>query len=103
MNTVPQYPATPGHKAPGVSADAATAIAPKAMRLRGLCLALLAEGPMTADEAAEKLGELPFSIRPRFSELLALGLIADTGLRRPSSGGSPMTVWRPCEARGSIK
>jgi hypothetical protein len=37
---------------------------------------------MTADECAHRLGMNILSVRPRFTELKALGLIHDTGLRR---------------------
>jgi predicted transcriptional regulator len=48
----------------------------------------------TADEIAEILGESILSIRPRCSELYALGLIEQTGIRRPSSGGKMSHVWK---------
>jgi predicted ArsR family transcriptional regulator len=94
------YPASPGSKTHGPSTDAATAISPRAPALRGLCMALLARENLTADEAAAKLGESILGIRPRFSELRALGLIADSGARRPSSTGRSSTVWGIVEGRG---
>lgn len=88
------YPLIPGSKTSGCSADAAAAMRPKAPKLRSLCMAVLASGPQTADEVAARLGESVLSVRPRFSELRALGLIKPVGLRRPSSTGASSSVWR---------
>lgn len=64
--------------------------------LRKLCLkVLLNNGAMTADEAALKLGKSPFAIRPRFSELLTIGAIKDTGERRRGPSGKRSIVWAP--------
>jgi len=49
---------------------------------------------MTADEIAAELGESPFSIRPRITELRKQGLIEPTGERRKSSNGRMSHVWR---------
>lgn len=101
MNTLLlTYPSAPGYKAPGCSKDAAGAMAPKATALRKLCMAALSDGPATADEIAAKLGRSILSIRPRFTDLKNRGLIVATTARRPSSEGSPMTVWR-CVGAGN--
>jgi hypothetical protein len=49
---------------------------------------------LTADEIAAELGESPFSIRPRVTELAQRGLIERTGERRKSSNGRMSHVWR---------
>lgn len=95
------YPSVPGSKTSGTSADAAEAMKPKATRLRSLCMAVLASGPQTADEVAAKLRLNVLSVRPRFSELRALGLIKPVGLRRPSSTGASSSVWRAVDNGGN--
>lgn len=91
---MPSYPETPGHKVLGPSADAAKKAAGKAELLRNEVLRVLVTEDLTADEAAAKLGQHFINVRPRCSELLAAGKIADTKQRRPSALGSPATVWR---------
>jgi hypothetical protein len=65
-------------------------------RLRAECLREIKRCWMgcTADECAGYLGETILSIRPRFSELRAFGLIEDTGDRRLNDSGRRATVWR---------
>lgn len=93
-NAMPSYPAVPGHKTSGTSAESAARMAgtSEAMRLR--CLAVLKSYQYTADELAEHLGLSILSIRPRVSELKALKQIVATGARRPNSSGHNATVWR---------
>lgn len=107
MNT---YPHHAGWKEADTSRDAAHAIedSGKAGTLRSEVLRVLrlelqthrtysmtqwTEG-MTADEIAAELGESPFSIRPRCTELLKQGKIEWTGERRKSSNGRLSKVWR---------
>lgn len=96
----PRYPAIAGHQRTETSEAAAVAIERKgrAANLREKCLALLKAESLTADECAERLGEDPLSCRPRLTELGKSGMIVDTGLRRPSSLGSPSVVWKAKEA-----
>jgi predicted ArsR family transcriptional regulator len=92
------YPNTPGSKVSGPSREAAEAVRPSAATLRVACLhELQIFGPKTADECAAWLEENVLAVRPRFSELLALGLIEDTGIRRKNASGRNATVWR-CKA-----
>lgn len=53
-----------------------------------------AKGTLTPDETAELLQEDVLSIRPRFTELKQQGVLADTGLRRPSRMGKSQRVYR---------
>ena len=62
--------------------------------MRAACLRELATANLTADEIATRLGIKPCTIRPRVAELHSVHLIAETGEKRPSVNGSPMTVWR---------
>ena len=49
---------------------------------------------ITADQIAFVLGEDILSVRPRVTELNRLGLIRDTGLRRPNRSGRKAIVWK---------
>ena len=88
------YPNSPGFADTDTSIDAAQDMEPKAPRLRQMVLdALYSHGGLTADEAAGRLEKDILSIRPRFSELAALDLIANTGLKRPNKSGKKAIVW----------
>lgn len=87
------YPHSPGSKRDGTSRDAAQAIAPRAKTLRDQCLALIRQHPMTADECAAQLNESVLAIRPRITELLKLGHIRESGLRRKNASGASAAVW----------
>ena len=88
------YPETPGFKAVGPSSAAAFAVNEDAKTLRGKCLELLKmRGDLTADEAAAMLDKSVLAIRPRFTEMLKMGWIFDSGLRRKNSSGIRATVW----------
>ena len=95
------YPASPGFKREGTSQQAAEAIKPSAATLRASCLAYVNVGPITADECAALISESILSIRPRFSELRAMGLIEDTGSRRKNASGRNAVVWRLTSARSN--
>lgn len=89
------YPEQAGAKTEGPSHDAARSIDARA--LRETVLADLKErGPSTADECAKRLGRNVLAIRPRFSELVALGTIVDAGERRRNASRRFATVWRAC-------
>jgi predicted ArsR family transcriptional regulator len=90
----PRYPAVPGSKAAGTSSEAAEAMKPRAGILRAKVLACLRTRALTADECADALRESVLAIRPRFSELRALGLVVDTGDRRINDSGRRAIVWR---------
>lgn len=92
----PRYPEAPGFKDWDTSRKAADALAGRHVTLQDRCLKLVARaGPrgLTADEAAELTGETVLSIRPRFTELLALRRIRDSGQRRRNSSGRSAKVW----------
>lgn len=90
------YPDAPGHRGNDTSVDAAAIAATKAPRLRRLVLGILCEHPknLTVDQVCA-IAKLPrYSLQPRFSELLKLGLIRDTGERRENVSGARAKVWR---------
>ncbi len=90
-----RFPDSPGYKGTDTSKKAAESVKQDAPLLRRMCLDVIAKSPdgMTADEAAEALGESVLSIRPRFSELKATGEIRDTGFRRRNISGRHAVVW----------
>ena len=91
-----RYPDAPGWKEPDTSRKAADSTARRAALLRERCLRALRDAGaagLTADEAAERLGESILSVRPRFTELLRTGRIADTGKRRRNASGRQAKVW----------
>ncbi len=95
MNT---YPNQPGNKTGGTSLEAAESMIGQAATLRRAVMGLLYQQPyifdgLTADEAAARLGRSVLSIRPRFTELLAAGLIRDSGRVRKNASGRNATVW----------
>lgn len=77
------YPFTPGFKgAVETGREAAEAFAPKLAGRQAEVLAdLEAHGPSTAEQIADRTGRHWFHVRPRISELRAMGLVADTGAR----------------------
>lgn len=88
------YPNFPGAKREGTSRAAAEQVAPRAPTIRQRILTLMDGASLTADEAAAQLGISILSVRPRFSEALALGQIEDTGRTRLNDSGVAATVWR---------
>ena len=89
------YPESPGHKVGGTSRAAAQLMATSAPTIRDGCrVALELLGPMTPDETADLLGRTVLAIRPRFSELKAMGHIEKTGVRRKNASGISADVYR---------
>lgn len=88
------YPASPGYKAEGTSRRAAEAIKLKTPTLRDSVLSLMRDAALTADECAALLNKSVLSVRPRLSELLAMGKIYDTGRTRKNESGISAVVWR---------
>lgn len=87
--SVARYP-----NAPETSRLAAIHARPTARSLRDAVLARLRkDGALSADECAERMGACVLAIRPRFSELLHMGLIRDSGGRRRNSSGRLAAVW----------
>lgn len=89
------YPHTPGHKGTsGTGRLAAERYAPKAPNKRARVLVQLARGPATAEQIAEALGDHWYLVRPRLSELKALGLAIETGHHGTGALGGRVNVWR---------
>ena len=81
-------------KAQGTSKQAASEAAVTAASLRLQVLNELKKASGTADEIANRLNMSVLSVRPRFSELVRLGHILDSGLRRKNLSGKSATVWK---------
>ena len=88
------YPTERAYKAAGTSQEAAEAAAPGAATLCAWTLQILQRGPSTPEAVAKELGRDILSIRPRFTQLKAAGLIEKTAERRRSACGRSSTVWR---------
>lgn len=88
------YPDAPGWKRDGTSREAAERVKPQVKNLHSKILAELARCEQTPDEVAGRLGRTILAIRPRFSELVALELIEDTGRRKCNASGLQAKIWR---------
>lgn len=89
------YPHTPGHKGTSDTGRiAAERYAPKALTKRAKVLEQLAHGAQTAEEIAEALDDHWYLVRPRLSELKALGLAIETGEHGTGALGGRVNVWR---------
>lgn len=88
-------PAVAGYKDKTVSKDNAEALAASSVtgRLRIQVRNLYRNGfEGTADEAAERLGETPFAIRPRCTELRTAGELERVAIKRNESGKSAWSL-----------
>ena len=95
---VPTPPKPPAHhNAPAGTSDvAADRIAPHAPNLRSQILAFIrSRGPAgaTDDEGERALDIRCQTYTPRRGELRELGLVIDSGRRRPTETGRPAAVW----------
>lgn len=88
------YPVAAGHKEHGGTSQLAGDSVDAARLRERVKDALRRAGPMTADETAHYLGVDKLSIRPRFSELYAMGEVMKTSTRRKNASGHSATVWR---------
>jgi predicted ArsR family transcriptional regulator len=76
------YPGAPGYKEHGGTSERAAALR---------CLQRY--GGLTADEVAARLGETPFAMRPRLTELFNLGQIHKGPDQRRNVSGRWAWVW----------
>jgi len=75
---------------------AAERIRPTAASLRAQVMQLLESCPagLTDEEIQERLSMPGNTERPRRSELVSMGWVADSGQRRPTRSGRKATVWK---------
>lgn len=91
----PAYPTVPAARPTDTSMAAADSVADRAGSLRDdVLMAIRQRGGLTADEAADAIERDILTIRPRVSELRAMGAIEDSGERRSNSSGRAAIVWR---------
>lgn len=89
------YPNDPGFKSTTTSQLAGVSMSGRAKTLRSKALdTLIDHGYLSADQIAFVLGESVLAIRPRISELKALGQVEDSGRRRLNLSGKPAIIWR---------
>lgn len=88
------YPSHPGWKGRGTSKAAADGIAPEAKGLRARVLEAVKARQGTPEQIAHRLGVPLMNVRPRLSELAAVGLVEDSGERGTAMGGRKAIVWR---------
>ena len=92
-----KYPSEPGFKGDAdTGREAAADMHAKCGRLQQVALAGISAaggGGYTADELAAALGLDRWTIQPRTSELKAMGLIVDSGMRRRNVTGKRAVVW----------
>lgn len=93
---LPLTPPARHNAPPGTSGVAADRIAGHAKDLRARVLAfIVGQGPhgVTDDEGETALGIKCQTYTPRRGELVALGLVVDSGRRRNTASGRPAAVW----------
>lgn len=84
----------PYRRGSSTSREAAERIEGAGSALRGRVLgALRTRGPMTDEELQVVLAMDPSTQRPRRVELVRLGLVRDSGARRPTLSGRSATLW----------
>lgn len=86
------YPYSPGSKIKGASAEAASAILPRAGTLQNLCLVEITRQSGTPDEIAYRIQRHILSVRPRITELIAMGLVRKTEQKRLNDSGQYANV-----------
>lgn len=74
-------------------AEALETVRDRVGRLQQQCLQALKDAALTVHEVAERIGETVPSTQPRISELVQLGKVVKTTLRRANVSGRSATVW----------
>lgn len=96
LTQLPLTPPSHRHAPAGTSTVAAHRIAGHAKDLRARVLAFIVEQGAhgaTDDEGEAVLGIKCQTYTPRRGELVALGLVVDSGRRRKTASGRPAAVW----------
>ena len=93
MNEYPFGPATGRTDTSNVCANKIAPIHGKLKRMTLFAICEAGANGLTAQDLAERTAMDLVSVQPRTSELKALGLIRDSGKRRPNRRGNPSIVW----------
>jgi hypothetical protein len=88
------YPDAPGWRDPDTSRKAAKSMEPHLGRLQALVLAAISACPRTARELESDLDMRTQTVTARIRELVLLGKVEDSGLRRMTDSGRRAKVWR---------
>jgi hypothetical protein len=92
------YPYSPGSRgnSPNTSYEAATTIAPIAPDHRARILAALQahSAGLCSEQIGRIVGLSVYAVRPRISELLALGIVEETGDTVKNDRGRNVTIWK---------
>jgi predicted transcriptional regulator len=102
---VHDYPDGPALGRTDTSAEAARSISSASGRIQRMVHLAIAEvgaRGLTSDELAERLGMERSTVQPRTSELKLLGLIRDSGQRRPNRNGKRAIVWTVVPASAAL-
>lgn len=92
----PPYPESPGAKREGPAAEAARSLdrAHIAELQQDILRVIDQNGALTTDGVAALLQVDRYRVRPRMSELVAMGLLEDSGKRGQNVSGRPATLWK---------
>ena len=92
----PPYPEAPGAKREGPSAEAAKSLDQEHIDAlqRDILRVIGQSGALTTDDVAALLQVDRYRVRPRMSELVAMGLLEDSGERGQNVSGRPATLWK---------
>ena len=89
------FPESPGWKGEAETGrDGACYYAPQGKGRRAQVLDGLGDGCSTAEEIAERIDLHWYLVRPRLSELKAMGLVTDSGGRGTGALGGKVISWR---------
>jgi DNA-binding MarR family transcriptional regulator len=89
-----RYPHRPGWSEPDTSRKASKSMEPHLGRLQSLVLAAISACPRTARELEADLDMRTQTVTARIRELVLLGKVEDSGLRRMTDSGRRAKVWR---------
>lgn len=91
-----RYPFVPAHGQTDTSALAAASLDSVTARIQRAVLFAIGEvgaRGLTSHELAVRLGMERTTVQPRTSELKEMGLICDSGIRRPNPNGKRAIAW----------
>ena len=104
MADLDRYPHIPAPGRTDTSVDAAASMEPVTARVQRLVLRAIrhsGSAGLTTNELSAALNMERTTVQPRTSELRRLGVILDSGKRRPNANGKQAIVWIAREvARG---
>ena len=90
------YPKRAGYKKLGTSSEAAKAMNPVLNQLQSQVLQAIrsSENGLSSDGVVNATGIPDYTAKPRISELIAHGLVVNSGKREVNSKGKNITIWK---------